>query len=758
MSTFRKAGARRHAPHARALAIALATSTALAVPWAAHAQSVAQNPVFTPIRPPAAPLVTRGPYLNVWLNNSTGVLPGTWPQHWDGTVKAITGIAYIDSKPYLFLGDPVLPAGSPTLTPMVETTLKTTATQSVFAFNAGGVNLTLDFLSPVEATDLKRLSMPLSDISATVKSSDGATHKVSLYFDISAEWTNGNESALVSWAPETIPLDSDGTAATGNLAAWTAYPTDPQVFTQTGNFADWGTSLWATQQVAGLTVQSGQDIVVRSLFATTGALAGTNDTNQPRAINNDYPVFAFAKNLGTVGTTATSPFTLLLGRERDPAINYLGNSIRSLWTQYFPSYEAMLAFAYHDRTAALKRANALDAKLSAAATAIGGANYAALTAVTLRQAFAATELTNTISNPYLFLEEISSSDNVQTVDVLFPASPVFLYMNPELLRYLIEPVIDYASSGQWPETYSPHDLGATYPNATGHNDGGGENMPVEETANMLIMADGYMQHVSSAEAATYANAHYALFKQWATYLNTVPPGVTYTNAVDPQYQNQTDDFVGFVAHSVNLALKGIEGLDAFSQIATMAGETKDARMFRTAAEQGISTWEELAQNTAGTHLLHTYREAANVYSPSTLTEADTDWTDDYNAYANSLLGLNLIPSSILAEQVAFYKTQIQPLGLALQPETLTENIGGVNTQVAVAKADWNLWTAAAFGNAQLSSEIEAAVYLYANTTPAGRAFPDGYDPTGATNYTFFTARPVMGGAFAPLAMTLKSGK
>ncbi len=728
----------------RAVFLSVVATAALGWRQAATAQTI-----FTPIHPPAAPLVTRGPYVNVWLNNSTGILPGTWPQHWDGTVKAITGIAYIDNKPYLFLGDPVLPATSPTLTTMTQTSLTTTATQSVFTFNAGGINLTVDFLSPVEAADLKRLSMPLSDIITTAKSSDGATHQVSLYFDISAEWTNGNESALVSWKPETIPLNSDGTSATGNLAAWDAYPTDPQVFTQTGNFADWGTSLWATQQVPGLTVESGQDIVVRTQFASTGALTGANDTNQPRAINNNYPVFAFAKNLGTVTSATTAPFTLLLGRVRDPAINYLGNSVRSLWTQYFPSYEAMLAFAYHDRTAALSRADTLDSKLKAAATAVGGSDYAALTALTLRQAFAATELTNTISNPYLFLEEISSSDNVQTVDVLFPSSPVFLYMNPELLRYLIEPVIDYASSGEWPALYSPHDLGATYPNATGHNDGGGENMPVEETANMLIMADAYMQHVSTAEAATYANAHYAIFKQWANYLNTVPAGVTYSNAVDPQYQNQTDDFAGFVAHSVNLALKGIEGIDAFSQIAKMAGNNRDSNTYRNAAEQGISTWEELAQNTAGTHLLHTYREAANAYSPSTLTEADTDWSDEYNAYANTLLGLNLIPTSILAEQAAFYQTQLLPLGLLLDPEKVGNNYA--------AKADWELWTSVSFNSQPLMSDLITAVYNYANTTTAGRAFPDWYDATNGY-VDGFTARPVMGGAFAPLALTLKPGK
>ncbi len=280
-------------------------------------------------------------------------------------------------------------------------------------------------------------------------------------------------------------------------------------------------------------------------------------------------------------------------------------------------------------------------------------------------------------------------------------------MNPELLRYLLEPVIDYASSGQWPELYSPHDLGSTYPNATGHNDGGGENMPVEETANMLIMADAYMQHVSAAEAA--ANAHYAIFKQWADYLNTVPAGVTYTNAVDPQYQNQTDDFAGFVAHSVNLALKGIEGIDAFSQIAKMAGVNKDATTYRNAAEQGTSTWEELSQNTAGTHLLHTYREAANAYSPSTLAEADTDWSLLYNALPNEELGLNLIPSSILA-----------------------------------------LWTGAALENATLQQNIIDEVFTYANATQSGNPFPDLYDPTGTTSFDEFEARPVQGGMFAPL--------
>lgn len=132
---------------------------------------------FTPIRPPAVPLVTRAPYNNVWFETPTGQAAHTWPTHWNGNVKAITGVAMIDNKPYLFIGAPNT-AGLGTMT---QSSLTTTATQSKFIFQAGGVSLTVDFLSPVEANDLKRLSMPLSDILTRAQSSDGITHTVSVY-------------------------------------------------------------------------------------------------------------------------------------------------------------------------------------------------------------------------------------------------------------------------------------------------------------------------------------------------------------------------------------------------------------------------------------------------------------------------------------------------------------------------------------------------------------------------------------------------
>ena len=694
-------------------------------------QAAAQT--FTPIKPPAVPLVTRAPYMNTWMRNSTGIAPGTWEEYWNGNVKAITGIAYIDNVAYLFLG---APNGVPNR--MTQKSLQVTSTQSIFTFNAGGVDLSVDFLSPVEANDLKRLSIPLTDISTTAVSSDGQAHTVSVYFDISGEWAHGDSAQQIRWAPETIALNADGSGSAGSLSAWTVTPATPVVLQQVNDYPSWGTVLWATQSASALTTQSGADTTVRARFVTNGSLDGSNDANQPRAISNAWPVFAFSNAFGSVGTTATSPFKLLLGHVRDPAVSYLGGGKSSLWKQYWTNYEGMLAFAYNDSAAAFKRADKQDKKLQTAAKQAGGAHYAAVAELALRQAFAGTELVGTTSDPWLYLEEISSDDNVQTVDVMYPAMPAFLYMNPELVRYMIAPIMTYAESGHWPQTFAPHDLGSLYPNGDGHNDGGGENMPVEETANMLIMADAYMRATTPENAAAYAKQHYAILRQWAEYLLAVPSGVTYPNALDPQYQNQTDDFTGQIAHSVNLALKGILAVGAMGQIATFAGNSADATHYSTQAKSMIGTWATLAQNSDSTHLLMQYREPANAYSPDTTAEPDSWWSLKYNSFPDALLGLNLIPPSVLAEEAKFYATQETASGIPLDPRH------------SYTKADWELWTAAGMTKKSLKTSIYDEVFNWANTTPSATPFPDLYDTT--STWTAFSARPVMGGAFAPLAL------
>lgn len=106
------------------------------------------------------------------------------------------------------------------------------------------------------------------------------------------------------------------------------------------------------QNGTSTTYQTGQDIVVRAQFINDGVLANTSDTNF-RAISDDWPVFAFAQDLGTVsGTSNTVVFTV--GHVRDPAVEYIiaggAYQARSLyaWSAY-PSVEQMVSTAlwYH---------------------------------------------------------------------------------------------------------------------------------------------------------------------------------------------------------------------------------------------------------------------------------------------------------------------------------------------------------------------------------------------------------------------------
>lgn len=108
-------------------------------------------------------------------------------------------------------------------------------------------------------------------------------------------------------------------------------------FSETSDQTDFGYWYWATQNTTNLTFQSGSDTTVRTNFATVGKLANTNDTNY-RAIQNNYPVFGFAVDLGSVGAKPTNTL-YTLGLTQEEAIQYDGATgvvpVPSLWTSYF---------------------------------------------------------------------------------------------------------------------------------------------------------------------------------------------------------------------------------------------------------------------------------------------------------------------------------------------------------------------------------------------------------------------------------------
>jgi hypothetical protein len=348
---------------------------------------------------------------------------------------------------------------------VTQTSFEYTSQRSTFIMNvAGKISMNVTFLSPLTPADLKRQSIIGSYLDVTVASIDGATHSVQLYADTSAEWTSIEATDVAQWS-YTV---NNGVASHQSFR---------QVQSQfNADFPDdgshWGNWYWSTAAKTGMTFQSGQDIVVRGNFLNTGALPNTQDTNF-RAINNDWPVFAFASALGNVGTAPVSTlYTILHAQENAILFNGASGSVSvpSYWTNFFSADLDMVNFFYNDFST---NTGAIDHMIAVDSLAAGGQDYLTITSLSARQAFGALQLTGTTAKPFLFLKEISSDGNIQTVDVLFPAMPVLLYTNPILVKYLLDPLYENQEAGLFPQTYAMHDLGPNYPQAIGHTDGGG---------------------------------------------------------------------------------------------------------------------------------------------------------------------------------------------------------------------------------------------------------------------------------------------
>lgn len=227
------------------------------------------------------------------------------------------------------------PASTPGFVNAVQRQVELTPTQSKMTFTTPTVALYLTFGGNYDPNDLQSLSAPLGFITMQVQSLDGASHDVQLYADVSAEWSHGTVSALVGWQAAAIPTNA------GDVTAFAVTPTNPNVLGEDNDYADWGTEVWATGG-DNLTMQSGEDVVVRGAFVGTGALNDSQDASQPRAISNNWPVFAFAYALPNT-TGALSPLeTFIIGNVRQPAVSYLGANVAPLWQSYWSSWQLMV--------------------------------------------------------------------------------------------------------------------------------------------------------------------------------------------------------------------------------------------------------------------------------------------------------------------------------------------------------------------------------------------------------------------------------
>ena len=351
--------------------------------------------------------------------------------------------------------------------------------------------------------------------------------------------------------------------------------------------------------------------------------------------------------------------------------------------------------------------------------AAAGDNYKILTTLAVRQVFAATELVGTQDKNYAFLKEISSNGNTQTIDVIYPASPIFLYLAPDWIRLLLDPHFENQESGHYPNKFAEHDLGTHYPNATGHSDGADEHMPLEECGNNIIMVLAYAQRSGNND---YLKEHYPILKQWVDYL--------VNDSLYPADQLSTDDFAGFLPNQTNLALKGIIGIEAMAQISKLVGEDADADNYTSIAHNFIGTWQEIGNNLSDDPP-HSILNYGNASTHGLL----------YNLYNDKLVKTNLVPDSIYTQQSNFYPTIKNKYGVPLDTRDEFQT-----------KGDWEMFCAA-IASTETRDMFINDLALWVNEAPTEAPFTDLYrTDNGNWPGNHFKARPVIGGMFAILAL------
>jgi hypothetical protein len=640
-----------------------------------------------PLRPPSVPLVAHDPYFSIW--SPADKLTDTNTTHWTGKPHRLGSVVSIDGKQFRIMGTE--PIGVPALE---QKSLTVLPTRTIYTFEGAGVALTLTFMTPALPDDLDILSRPLTYLSYEFRATDGKEHVVEFQFSASAELTVNEGKQQVIIGKETLRF----------LTVIKAGSNDQLILAKRGDDIriDWGylyvATLASANAVPMVQTQQAQEPMPCLLEGTGTPLSA---------------VLTF--QVGKVGPKPVSRW-LMLAYDDLYSIQYVKRNLRPYWRRNGWEAADLLKAAARDYESLKKRCEAFDEELMSDLTRAGGEKYARLCALAYRQCFAGGKfVADTNGQPLQFCKENHSNGCISTSDVFYPMAPQFLLFGPTLAKSFLVPFMNYAASERWRFPFAPHDLGQ-YPHANGQRYGGGERteenqMPVEESGNLLLLMAAIAQMEGHAD---FARLYWKQLEQWAEYLKA--------KGFDPENQLCTDDFAGHLAHNVNLSVKAICGLGAFSKLCEMRGEKAKAAEYMKLAKEFAARWAKEADD--GDH----FRLAFD--RPGT-------WSQKYNLIWDRILDLRLFPAEVAKKEMAYYRKIQNRYGLPL------------DNRKDYTKLDWIAWTATL---TQDRSDFEALIepiWKFMNETPDRSPLTDWYWTQDAKKRGF-TARPVIGGVFAQM--------
>ncbi len=581
--------------------------------------------------------------------------------------------------------------------PARQTNVKITANQTQYTFDCEGTTVNVNFTSPLLIKDLDIYSRPVSYISVSVKANDDTTHKAQLYLGASTAIAV-NEPAQEVEATHYNFRD---------LSILKAGTTSQPVLEKKGDDLriDWGYMYIATPSKPTIQYISQASNGTENFVTAKTADLKTHLTGKNLTLNT-------ITDLGEIGNKSVDK-VFMIGYDQEEAVNYFGSSLKQWWKKDGNKMEEVLITANSEYDKIIDKVHDFDQNLYDDAVESGGKKYADLCVLAYRQSIAAHILVEAPNGDILFLsKENNSNGSINTVDVTYPSAPLFLIYNPDLLKGMLNGIFYYSESGRWKKPFPAHDLG-TYPIATGQTYG--EDMPVEEAGNMIILSAAIAEREGNAN---YAKEHWKTLTIWADYLMQ--------SGFDPANQLSTDDFAGHLARNANLSVKAIMAIASYGKLADMLGNTKVASKYTTAAKNMAQKWTEMAKD--GDHYTLAFGNKGS-------------WSQKYNLVWDDILGLDTFPKNVSEIEVAYYLTKQNNFGLPL------------DSRKTYTKSDWILWTATlADGDEDFQSLIKP-VWEFANSTPDRVPLSDWHETTDA-HKVGFKARSVVGGYFIKMLKEL----
>ena len=339
------------------------------------------------------------------------------------------------------------------------------------------------------------------------------------------------------------------------------------------------------------------------------------------------------------------------------------------------------------------------------------------------------------------------------MDISYPSCPLFLLYAPKLLKGMLTPIFDFAKNNLWTYDFAPHDVGS-YPFCLGQTYGLKENytlmkpsqrdkfiatstmkssselanhplyhifpqgneiydlerqMPVEESANMLIMAAALLLCCDD-ESVLVENGE--LLGVWADYL--------VKSELIPTKQLTTDDFIGMVEKSVNLAIKVSVALAAYAKCLVKLGLSTEDNAYMARAKEISALIQDKYGNAE--------------YLPTAYEGDENGYSLKYNLAFDSLLQLGLYTQELKEKETDKYIKEANRFGVPLA-ET-----------VSFTKSDWTIWCSALTECSEKRTKLIQTVDEFLKNTKSHVPFGDWYETVDG-KINFFRNRTVQGAMF-----------